>query len=68
MEFILVWDWVNEETMELYDQHAEFFATKEDLFERKAEVEEIYKYHIGIGRLILSPAVGYSWADMERLF
>lgn len=68
MEFILIWEWIDEETFELYEQHVEFFATKEELFEAKKEAEEKFKWHVGIGRLILSPAIGYSWADIKQLF
>lgn len=68
MEFLLVWDWVDEDTLDLYEQHVDFFATKEQLFEAKKKAEEQFSYQVGIGRLILSPAIGYSWADVERLF
>ena len=68
MEFMLVWEWMDEDTFELYEQRVEFFATKEDLFEAKKKAEKDFKWQIEIGRLILSPAVGYSWADLERLF
>ena len=67
MEFILIWDWVNENNS-IYEQHANFFATKEQLFEAKKKAEEKYNWQIGIGRLILSPAIGYSWANINRLF
>lgn len=68
MEFMLIWEWIDEETFELYEQRVEFFATKEELFEAKKEAEEKFKWHVGIGRLMLSPAIGYSWADVDRLF
>jgi len=68
MEFILIWDWVDEDDGSLYEQHADFFATKEQLFEAKAKAEKEFSWQVGIGRLILSPAIGYSWADLERLF
>lgn len=68
MEFLLIWDWVDEGDGSLYDQQVEFFATKEQLFEAKKKAEETFSYQVGIGRLILSPAVGYCWADVERLF
>ena len=68
MEFMLVWEWMDEDTFELYEQRVDFFATKEDLFEAKKKAEKQFKWQVGIGRLILSPAVGYSWADLERLF
>lgn len=68
MEFILIWDWVDEDDGFLYEQHADFFATKEQLLEAKKKAEEEYSWQIAVGRLILSPAIGYSWADLERLF
>ena len=68
MEFILIWDWVDEDTGWSYQQDADFFATKEQLFEAKKKAEKEYEYFIQIGRLILSPAIGYSWADIDRLF
>ena len=68
MEFMLIWDWVDEDTFDLYEQRVDSFATKEELLEAKANAEKAYRWHIGIGRLILSPAIGYSWADVERLF
>ena len=69
MEFLLVWDWVDEEFPELqYEQHVDSFFTKEELLEAKVKAEKEYHYQIAIGRLILSPAIGYSWADLERLF
>lgn len=68
MEFILVWDWIDEDTHYVYEQHVDFFATKEQLFEAKKKAEEEYRWQIGIGRLMLSPAIGYSWADLDRLF
>ena len=68
MEFILCFDWVDEDTNYLYEQQFECFATKEQLFEAKKKYEKEFNWQIGIGRLILSPAIGYSWADVDRLF
>ena len=68
MEFLLTWDWVDEDTNYLYEQRVDYFATKEELFEAKKKAEEEYEWQVAIGRLILSPAVGYSWADINRLF
>ena len=68
MEFMLVWEWIDEDTFDLYEQRVDFFATKEELFEAKKKAEEQFKWQIGIGRLMLSPAIGYSWADVDRLF
>lgn len=67
MEFLLVWDWIDEHHI-FIKQHVDFFATKEQLFEAKKAAEANYSLAIARGRLILSPAVGYSWADMQRLF
>ncbi len=68
MEFLLVWDWIDENNFDLYEQHVDFFGTKEELLAAKKEAEKQFKWQIGIGRLILSPAIGYSWADIENLF
>ncbi len=68
MEFMLIWDWVDEDTFDLYEQRVESYETKEELLEAKKKAEEKYSYQVGIGRLILSPAIGYSWADIDRLF
>lgn len=68
MEFMLIWDWVDEDTFDLYEQRVEAYGTKEELLQAKREVEKEYAYQISIGRLILSPAIGYTWADLDRLF
>lgn len=68
MEFVLIWEWIDEETFELYSSRVEFFATKEQLFEAKKKAEETYSYQVGIGRLVLLPAIRYSWADIDQLF
>jgi hypothetical protein len=68
MEFMLIWEWMDEDTGYLYEQRVDFFATKEDLFAAKKKAEKEYPWQIGIGRLLLSPAIGYSWADVDRLF
>ncbi len=68
MEFMLIWEWIDEDTFELYEQRVDFFATKEDLLKAKEDAEEQFSYQIGIGRLILSPAIGYSWEDIDQLF
>jgi hypothetical protein len=68
MEFILMYDWIDEDNGYVYERNFNAYATKEELFEAKKEVEERYKWQIEIGRLILSPAIGYSWADLDRLF
>ncbi len=68
MEFMLIQEWIDEETFALYEQRVDFFPTKEKLFEAKKKMEKDFAYQIGIGRLVLSPAIGYSWADVDRLF
>lgn len=68
MEFMLIWEWIDEDTFDLYEQRVDFFATKEELLEAKKKAEKQFNWQVGIGRLILSPAVGYSWADIEQLF
>ena len=68
MEFLLIFDWVDENTFELEENYIRSYGTKEELFEAKKYYEEMYSWQVGIGRLILSPAIGYSWADIDRLF
>lgn len=68
MEFLLVFDWVDEDTFELYETYVKSYGTKEELLEAKKHYEQLYNWQVGIGRLILSPAIGYSWADIDRLF
>lgn len=68
MEFLLVFDWVDEDTNYLYETYVKSYGTKEELFEAKKKYEKEYDWQVGIGRLILSPAIGYSWADLDRLF
>ena len=68
MEFVMIWDWMNEDDGSFYEQRVDFFPTKEQLLEAKKKAEKEYKWHIEIGRLILTPAISYCWADIERLF
>ena len=68
MEFLLVWDWVDEEFGWNYQQCVDSFRTKEELLAAYKKAREEYREMIAIGRLILSPAIGYSWADLEQLF
>ena len=68
MEFLLIWDWIDENTFDLYEQQIDSYGTKEELLEAKKKAEKEFSYHISIGRLVLSPAIGYSWADFDRLF
>ena len=68
MEFLLIWDWVDEEYGWNYQQLVDTFRTKEELLEAYKKAREEYRKMINIGRLILSPAIGYSWADIEELF
>ena len=68
MEFLLIWDWVDENDGYEYEQRIDWFATKEELLEAYKKAREEFKAWVKMGRLILSPAVGYSWADLEMLF
>jgi len=63
MKFLLVYDWVNEGT-----EFRMFFDTKEQLFEAKAEAEKDFAHEIQSNELILSPAIGYSWAEIDQFF
>lgn len=69
MEFLLVFDWhVNKYSYDGYDTRVRFFSTKEELLAAKAKAEKDFDFAIKDGRLILSPAIGYCWADFEQLF
>lgn len=66
--FMLVYEWINETDGSLYEQTISWFDTKEELLEAYKKARQTYLYQISIGRLFLSAAVNYSWADIERLF
>lgn len=66
--FMLVYEWINETDGSLYEQTISWFDTKEELLEAYKKARKIFHYQVNIGRLILSAAVNYCWADIERLF
>ena len=66
--FMLVYEWMDEENGYLYDQEISWFDTKEELLEAYAKARKTFAYQVKIGRLLLSAAVNYSWADIENLF
>lgn len=66
--FMLVYEWINETDGSLYEQTISWFDTKEELLEAYKKARQTYCYQISIGRLYLSAAINYSWADIERLF
>ena len=66
--FMLVYEWINETDGSLYEQTISWFDTKEELLEAYKKAKQTYRYQINIGRLFLSAAVNYSWADIELLF
>ena len=66
--FMLVWRWINEKSGELYEQWVDCFDTKQELIEAYHNCRMRYIEQINIGRLILSAAVSYSWADIEENF
>lgn len=68
MEFILIYDWVDENTGENYQSQMDWFDTKEELLAAYKEARKRWAEMISIGRLYLSGAVHYSWADIERYF
>ena len=68
MEFLLIWDWIDEDTLDLYQQCVDSYKTKEELLKAKKRAEETFSYQVKIGRLILSPAIGCSWATLDLLF
>lgn len=66
--FMLVYEWFNESDSSLYDQEISWFHTKEDLLRAYKIAKRTHHHQIAIGRLMLSAAVNYSWADIEQLF
>ena len=68
MEFMLIWDWVDEDDGWTYQQLVDYFRTKEELLEAYHQALGDHASMVAIGRLILSPAIKYSWADLEQLF
>ena len=66
--FMLVWEWVNETDGSLYEQRIDWFDTKEELLEAYEKARGEFKAWTKMGRLYLSAAINYSWADIETLF
>ena len=65
---MLVYEWFNESDGSLYDQEISWFNTKKELLCAYKVAKRTHHYQIDIGRLMLSAAVNYSWADIEQLF
>lgn len=68
MEFVLIYDWVDEETGKEYQQWVDWFDTKEELLAAYKEARRRWAYMVDTGRLYLSGAIHYSWADIETNF
>lgn len=68
MQFVLIYDWVDENTGEAYERSVKWFDTKEELLAAYKDARKYWAEMIKIGRLYLSGAVHYSWADIERYF
>lgn len=66
--FMLVWEWIDEDTGYLYEQSVDWFDTKHELIEAYHNARMEYIDYINVGRLLLSAAVNYSWHDIETLF
>ena len=66
--FMLIWEWMDEETGALYEQQIDWFDTKEELIEAYHNARMQFIHHVNIGRLLLSAAVNYTWADIEQIF
>ena len=66
--FMLVWEWRDEDTGELYEQRIDWFDTKEELLAAYKKAREEYSKMVNIGRLYLVAAINYSWADIEDIF
>lgn len=67
-DFLLIWDWYDENTGELRETAIECYRTKVELMVAYANARTEFKAWIDRGRLFLSGAVNYSWADIDRLF
>lgn len=68
MEFVLIYDWVDEESGHKYEQWVKWFDTKEELLDAYRKAQRYWAEMILIGRLYLSGAVHYDWEDIERNF
>jgi len=66
--FMLVWEWIDEDTGALYEQHIDWFETKEELMTAYVAARVEYVKMVNLGRLLLSAAVNYSWSAIELYF
>lgn len=65
---MLVWEWIDENDGTLYEQHIDWYDTKEELLKEYRHYRKFYAKQIEMGRLMLSAGINYSWADIDRLF
>ena len=68
MNFMLVYEWIDENTGYRYEEEVSFFDTKEELFAAKKWAEEDFKWQIKVGRLILHAGVRYDWDEIRDYF
>lgn len=68
MDFMLIYDWMDEDSGYRNDTWVEYYKTKEDLLLAKKVNESLFDWRIKNGSLILSPAVSYSWDEIDQLF
>lgn len=66
--FGLVSEWIDEVTGELFEQWIDWYDTKEELFEKKAKVEDVFSDYVAMGRLIVYPVVRYDWDELNNYF
>ena len=66
-EFLMIFDWLSD-TIGMAFTSIETYRTKEELLAAYEEAKEVFKDQIKENRLIISPAVNYSWTDIEQLF
>ena len=66
-EFLMIFDWPSD-TIGMAYVAIETYSTKEELLTAYEEAKEVFKDQIEENRLIISPAVNYSWTDIEQLF
>lgn len=68
MEFLLIYDWVEENNIRCEQWVHQSFRTKEELLRHKEWAEEYYANSINSNCLTLYPAVRYDWDEFDQLF
>jgi hypothetical protein len=66
--FLLIYDWIDENDGCRYEQWVESYNTKEELLAAHEVAREKWAKMVERGRLYLSPAINYTWAEIKQLF